>query len=527
MPATPPFDRGERHRLGLVLALALLVRCLGLGWGLPHAEQGWSYHPDEYRLADAAARVVEEPTLHPTSFKYGSLAVYLPAAVGAPLAWTGLVHDARGWHLVTRGVSVVLGVATVAAVWLLARRLVGPRAAPVAALALALAPGHALLSGYATPDVPSTFFVTLALWFAVRGLEPGGERALWASAAAGGLAAAIKYGAGAVVLAPLVAALASPRERPLAHRARTAIGLGLASVAVFAACLPAAVTDWKKFTADLEYELILHPRAGHDNLFTDTGDGWTYHLTANLPYLLGWPLVAVALVGCVLLARRGLGGALVVGFALVLFALLGSSEVRFMRYLTPILPALCVGVGALALTRGRLAAQGAIAYAALLTTAQAVGLLLPDPRDRALAFVESELAPHAAIGTVETPTFFHPPFTPENGGPGIRKRFRAALEAGASPYRFPKPTGLDATALATRDLDAFALSEHDWRDALRLDDPHARAFLDALDARFPSRTTFHGLPGRLRRCFDWGVRPTPHDWLYPFMEQTILLEVRR
>ena len=113
------------------------------------------------------------------------------------------------------------------------------------------------------------------------------------------------------------------------------------------------------------------------------------------------------------------------------------------------------------------------------------------------------------------------PFTPENGGPRIRKRFRAELDAGASPFRFPRPTELDAGELRTRSIGAFALSEHDWRDEVRLGEPEAIEFLQALDARFERVESFYGMTPRRRRLFDWGVRPTPHDWLYPFLEQRV------
>jgi 4-amino-4-deoxy-L-arabinose transferase-like glycosyltransferase len=523
-PANP--TAAGRGALWVVLGLALAFRLCGLWWGLPSADRHWSFHPDEYRLADAAARVVEEATWHPSSFQYGSLAVYLPALTGAPLAGLGVVEGVGDWHLITRLVSLALGLATVAMVWALGRRLLGPQGALAATCALALAPGHALLSAFATPDVPSGAFVIAALLCTVIALddvERGGTgRSLWLAAAAGGLAAAVKYGVGLVVLAPIAAALLVRGPERLAERAVRALGLGLLSLGVFAACMPAALWNLSEFLHDLEYELVLHPRAGHDNLFTATGDGWSYHLSTNLPYLLGWPMVLAALAGSLVLVRRGDRRAwIVIGFGALLFVLLGSSQVRFMRYMTPLLPVLAVGVGALATTRLRPLAWAAIAYGGLLSTVQATALLVQDPRDQALARLEERLPEGSAVGTVEVPSFFHPAFVSENGGPKLWKRFRDALARGESPFRFPKATGIDADELVARELDAFVLSEHDLADELRLGEPAAARFIDALEARFPRVESFVGLGPRARRLFDWGVGRTPHDWLYPFLEQRV------
>lgn len=520
---------GGRRGLGLALAVALAVRLGGLFWGLPDDSQRWSFHPDEYRLVDAAARVVAEPTLHPTRFQYGSLAVYLPALAGAPFAWAGLLESPRGWHLVGRLVSLVAALGTVWATWALARRLVGPSAAGVAALALALAPGHALLSTWATPDAPATLCVTLALAATAAAIDADGRRATRALLLAGlaaGLAAGVKYSAGAVALAPVAAALFAVRAPDVATRLARGSGAGALSLVVFAAVTPHAFLSTDEFLKDLEYELVTHPRHGHGNLFEATGDGWSHHLVANLPYLLGWPLAVAGLVGLVPLARRGgRGGRVTVGFALLLFAALGTSQVRFMRYLLPLAPILCVAAGA-ALAGGarprapwrRLAVAMLLGYTALLAALQLAALADSDPRECALAHLEAELPNGALIGTTVVPTFFHPPFVAENGGPRIKPRFDAGVAAGETPFRFAKPTRLDAAALGRAPLDAFVLSEFDWREELRLGEPGAERFAAALDRRFGEPTRFVGLGPTARRLFGLGLAPAPHDWLYPFQE---------
>ncbi|WP_419191812.1 glycosyltransferase family 39 protein [Engelhardtia mirabilis] len=528
-PGAPTSIAGGRGGLWVALGLGLLLRLAGMGWGLPGEGHLWSFHPDEYRLVDAARRVATEPTLHPTRFQYGSLAVYLPAALGAPLAWLGVIDGPRGWHLVGRTVSLIAGLVAIGATWALARRLLGGAAATVAALALAVAPGAALLSAWATPDAPATAFVVLALASTARALDPGeGRPGRWLLIAGvvGGLAAAVKYSAGAVVLAPVVAAWIGVGAASARTRLARALLAGLASLATFAGCTPHAFLSSAEFLRDLEYELVQHPRSGHGNLFEATGDGWSYHLVTNLPFLLGWPLLAVGVIGLVPLARRGgRGGLIAAGFGLLVFGLLGTSKVRFMRYLLPLAPVLCVAAGALIAGRAerltsarRLAATVLLVTTGALSTLQASALLAPDPRQRALEFCETELEPGALIGTTVVPTFFHPPFVRENGGPKLKPRFEARLAAGDSPFTFAAPTGFDPAVLSREAADAFVASEFDWREELRLDDPEARAFLAALDARYGAPQRFAGISPALRRLFSFGLSPAPHDWLYPFQE---------
>lgn len=115
------------------------------------------------------------------------------------------------------------------------------------------------------------------------------------------------------------------------------------------------------------------------------------------------------------------------------------------------------------------------------------------------------------------PWFTTAPVTPWNGGERSRDRF----EHEPSPWRFVLCENWDLAPFdRTRPnafaMDVFVMSEFDWRDAERLDDPHERAFRDALARQYELAARFEALPAAARRLF--GRAFPPHDWLYPFAE---------
>jgi 4-amino-4-deoxy-L-arabinose transferase-like glycosyltransferase len=131
--------------------------------------------------------------------------------------------------------AVASALATVALTWSLARRLVGPSRALLAAVIVATAPLVLVFARLAIFDMPFTAFVTLALWCLVRARMDGGAR--WLVPAAGLAMAAATLTKGPVGLAlPLLAwlvgrgALPAPRERTPRRALLLAVGLFAAVV---------------------------------------------------------------------------------------------------------------------------------------------------------------------------------------------------------------------------------------------------------------------------------------------------------
>ncbi len=219
-------------QLTMLFVIALMVRIVGINWGLPSPSRWSPYHPDEWQTFTSVAQLdFFNGDFNPNFFNYPSLYLYLAYiahTLAAGLGWTQPISNANAvWALphdiilCARVVSAILGALTVPLVFLAAREIASLRVASLAAILMAFAPGHVQHSHFATVDVPATFFVALSLWLATRALRLrpaheyscGGAREykrprawlLW-SAFAAGLAAATKYNAVLVWGAPLVAA---------------------------------------------------------------------------------------------------------------------------------------------------------------------------------------------------------------------------------------------------------------------------------------------------------------------------------
>jgi len=192
--ASPDFPTGTRQRatvssrrrrrghsltgilLAAIVLLALALRLVGLDW-----DAGKHLHPDERFLTIVETSIrwpssVEEyfdPTRSPLNpflrpdisfFVYGTFPLFLVKALGTVTGYT--TYDTI--NLVGRVVSAVFDVGTVLILFLLTRRLLDCRIALLAALFGALSVLSIQLSHFFAVDTFSTFFVTAALYFALR-----------------------------------------------------------------------------------------------------------------------------------------------------------------------------------------------------------------------------------------------------------------------------------------------------------------------------------------------------------------------
>jgi len=539
---------------------ALVVRCIGLKWGLPNEQRWYSYHPDEADIAIAVSRLdFFNGEFNPKFYNYPSLFIYCTYLAHMVAGVVGATHvprpgDTAIWPylfdilLAGRAMTALFGAATVPLVYAIGRRLAGPGVAWLAAVLMVLTPGHIQHSHFATVDVPATFFVTLALWLAVRAVtdtRPSDDadaihwqtRQILFSAVAAGLAAATKYNAGLVIVAPLLALWLCSRRETAWRRRLVAIGLGilLAGGLSFIAGCPGSVLYTREFLGDgkfngLLYELFVHSRQGSGDLFIGSGNGWWYHLTFNLPFLMTWPLLVAALVGVALalkLQKSQDSDAVKPNFerhaALILLAWLavafittGVSQVRFMRYMLPLTPALCILAGkALLLPLRGVATLPRRAIALALTLVAALGsfnilysFAATDPRDAATEYMKREVTAPTTVGLFGPPWFWSPPLSPQDAPPNRRQAPAPTSPDGKFRFVF---TGIDAAQLKAQRPEWFVLSEFEWTDKERLQDAAYGEFAKALGEGYELvREWKHHPPGELP-----GRRFVPHDYLYP------------
>ncbi len=352
-------------RWGLALfGVALLIRLIGISWGLPSAERFNSLHPDEDLILGYSQTINPAAGKFTTGF-YNYATLYLTldrvgTIVSDAYAPTGEVKtpaDAARlrakYMLVGRWISALAGAATVWVVFALLCHRVHDWAALAGALAVAVAPGHVMHSRFQTVDVLGAFFVVLSLYWAARWLPPGEEqpdkRSLWRYAlyagACAGLAAGTKY-TGVLALVGLFVAsvVVGSRTRDWKSAIAPFAGACLASVVVFLLTTPGAVLEPTAFLRDFKYEL-LHTSQGHGLVFAGTSSGFIYHVM-NLFLGFSFLLTLAGAFGLVWgSVRKHAWIGVFLAFAVCYYILIGRAEVKFFRYVLPLIPVLAVGVG--------------------------------------------------------------------------------------------------------------------------------------------------------------------------------------
>ena len=354
----------DKLALPLVLAVALVLRLYGIDW-----DGGALYHPDErailthtYDLSLPALSNLgvlfnaDESSLNPRWFPYGTLPIYLLKALQVALSPV-IDLDIIDLSRAGRALSALADTATVFVVYRLGLLLFDRRVGLLAASLTALAVLHVQLAHFFAPETFQTLFIVSSLYFMVHVVRQGRLRdSVWAGLFAG-LAMATKVSS-APILLPLGLAhvFAAWRQAPVAsapfdvpaawwrQALRLASALGVASAA-FVVTEPYALIDFGRFSADVieQSEVVRRIRDyPYTRQYVDTLP-FIYHAHQLALFGLGVPLGVAALGGLVWAVVRTLwrGGAeltVLLAFVVPLLLVTGLFEVKFLRYLLPVVP---------------------------------------------------------------------------------------------------------------------------------------------------------------------------------------------
>jgi 4-amino-4-deoxy-L-arabinose transferase-like glycosyltransferase len=152
--------------------------------------------------------------------------------------------------------EALMGVASVALVYDLTRRVWGRAAGCAAGLVLALTPMSVAISRHNNPDALLILCCTAALWFLVRALQDGRTRWIVLSGVCVGLGFETKMGAALLIVPAIVAAWlwVAPRGRLAAGRQLLAGGAAMVAVGgawpLLMALTPASSRPWISGTSD-------------------------------------------------------------------------------------------------------------------------------------------------------------------------------------------------------------------------------------------------------------------------------------
>ncbi|MGH7898551.1 MAG: phospholipid carrier-dependent glycosyltransferase [Candidatus Binatia bacterium] len=329
---------------GLLLVAAAL-RFWGITWAAP---ERIDLHPDEMDHVMTHALAVSFADPDPKFLNYPSFLIYAIALANGLLSRLGLVTESWHSYVVGRSIVATFGALTAPAAFWLGLEIAGSLGgAALAGLWVALMPLHVWESHFAVTDIVMTFWITVALALSVRLLRSAKFSDILLTGAVIGAGIASKYTAALVAISPLIAmALAA---RPLETTLRGLFGLGLAALTVCFLGTPFTFLHFSEFRADMAFEYA-HVRSLHYG-FSLPALGWQYHkyvyeLFAGWPFSLGVALYAAAAAGAIwALVRPRRETVVVLGFALLFFAILGRWTFKPLRYQLPMLVIAAVYAG--------------------------------------------------------------------------------------------------------------------------------------------------------------------------------------
>jgi 4-amino-4-deoxy-L-arabinose transferase-like glycosyltransferase len=358
------------HELFLVfavIAVAAFLRFYGIGWGLPQIYEEATPLKRAWEMFGWGPQ--DTLDLNPHFFNYPSLFLYIQF-VGQGILYLGMkVFDAvdstmdfrvlyvlhkTPFFLMGRTITVLFSISTVWVIYSIGRDVMGRTMALAASFLLAINTVHIAKSQAIGVDVPMTFFVILALCFAVRLLTAPILRNYLLAGLAIGLATSTKYTAALLLLPLLAAHLLGTKKIP--HSRSSIVGgklngswiyFGFAvalAVLVFFITSPYVILDSSTFLQHLSLERE-HMSLGHFG--QDTSPTWLFYMQSFSSRIFGWPLTILALFGLVYFGaiRKRSWAIVLAAFFLPYMIAVVSWAMKADRYLMPVLPIILLFAG--------------------------------------------------------------------------------------------------------------------------------------------------------------------------------------
>lgn len=424
LASTTLHQRNVPKTLWVILCVAALSRVWGVWYGYPDI-----IHPDEHHIVGRALLMLQAPAydLNPHFFEYPSLYLYLTAllyfVVGLLLLLCGVIGSLAEFypyaqehlflfHVLGRLLTAGLGVATIYFTFLSARALWGQTVALLASWFLTLSYLHFTDSHFIATDVPSAFFVMCTFYFALTALQTQRTSKNYFAAFLSGLAAAVKYPNGLVLLTVYSVALASCRLAGAGWLKvffpKLFLKLSLLAGLGFVTGTPYAVLDAKAFATGLISQL-LHSRLGHLGVEETGFFGYFFELT---PAGGVGMLLMLATFGGLLASfwRPQMRSWLLLSFPFFFYLLLGRSALKVDRYLIPAIPFFCTYAAIFSAQlatafRARLAQRSVLAACTVVLSTLPIFYLAkwcwivtqPDTRRESALWIDHNLAPETVI----------------------------------------------------------------------------------------------------------------------------------
>lgn len=451
-----PNGRHTKLWLALILAAALALRLIGIGWGLPgDVLIGGAYYHPSY-MGDETSWVLNiyyswalERKLYVYAgvhLGHGPGAVYINTAALAAGVATGYLkrpamdregfQDSRKFYhrnpefmrrvyLVPRICAALFGVLAVFLVFRLGCILAGDFAGLLSSAVLAVCPLHVVFSHYARSDGYAAFFAALTFVLACRVYQRGRMTDFVLAGLIAGLSTGVKYPNWLFSVSIIVAYVLRKKDHILpAPRPAQFVWSVVSGIVGFILFVPAAVLEPHSergffFWLDENFKQLADPArwTGGQRIDWWMGYGHEGYLKGIFglvfPSVLTWSLYVLAAIAfvwsCTVFWRRQKIW-LIVLVPTALYLLLSFRSILLVeRWLTVLMPslALCVGLFVASVRAPvwrntlRSIAAFALLHAFLFSLAYDLGMSRPDTRSLAAVWMEEHGAPNTTVGMVK------------------------------------------------------------------------------------------------------------------------------
>ncbi len=278
--------------LMIILGLALIVRLIGIGKGLPYL-----HHYDEPFVASRALLMLKEGDFNPHWFQYPGLMIYLNMIVdvlhylylmGKDATFTGLKDlivdnptsvqkggfiwtiSHPSFFLWNRGIIALMGTICIYFTYLIGKKLASSSTAGlVGASLLAFSATMVEHSRYITPNLSGVLFVLGTVYYAIQFNSDKKNIYLILSLIFSGLAISTKYNFALCLIAPIASYCMNFKQFKIDIISGSVICITV-SVLVFLIVNPFTIIDLKQFLADMGKQ-VKHYKSGHGSHTIEPG----------------------------------------------------------------------------------------------------------------------------------------------------------------------------------------------------------------------------------------------------------------
>jgi len=337
--------RRSRLLLLTIVIVGTILRIIGLYHGI-------TYHPDERGNVMHVMRLSFD-NLNPKFFAYGSFPLYLLFFIRTFFSlFSTYLSSYDGLFRIGRVISVLFGVGSIIATYLIGKRMYTRRIGLFASLFLSLSVIHIQYCHFYAVDIWLTLMVAI-IFLALLGIARNGRMKNY-------IVTGILFGIGlatkisilplmlTVVLSHFIWVMKSGTLFHFRQHWRLIV-LFLVIAVTFSVCQPYTYLDYKKFSHDVREQSSM-VRGIWQPPYTiqyEKTVRYLYHIDQMMKWSIGYPLVIAGLLGMILslfgVYKRWYSiELLLLSWLIPYFLITGSFKVKFLRYMLPILPFLCL-----------------------------------------------------------------------------------------------------------------------------------------------------------------------------------------